>query len=221
MLYIVSTPIGNLKDITLRALEILGSSYLILAEDTRRTKKLLNYYHLSTPLLSFHQHSSLSKIEKILKLLSQGKDIALVSDSGTPAISDPGAKLVNLVFKELGPKFVSPIPGPSALTAALSCAGISLSSFLFLGFPPHKKARKKFFSQIKSLNYPIILFESSHRLLKTLEDLSKINNYQLVVFHELTKIHQGIFLGNPLSLLEKFKKDESLLRGEFTLLIYK
>ena len=221
MLYLVSTPIGNLEDITLRALETLKKVDFILAEDTRRTKKLLNFYKISTPLISFHEHSSSNKIKQILELLSQNKNLALVTDSGTPAISDPGAKLVKKVFETLGAQSISPIPGPSALTAALSCAGISISSFVFLGFPPHKKARKKFFNQFKSFNFPIVIFESPYRLLKTLKELSEMKNIQIIIFHELTKIHEGIFQGTPQFLLEKFEKDKSLLHGEFTLLIYK
>jgi len=218
MLYIVATPIGNLEDITFRALKVLRSSDLILAEDTRRTKKLLNFYQISTPLSSFHEHSGKSKISRVLNLLKQGKNISLVSDSGVPGISDPGAKLVSAVFEKLGPNFVSPIPGPSALTAALSVSGIPCSRFVFLGFPPHKKGRKKFFAQFQFLKYPAIFFESPHRLLKTLKDLSSID-CQIIIFHELTKIHESIFLGSPLSLLKKFQENPSLLKGEFTLIV--
>ncbi|MCD6097052.1 16S rRNA (cytidine(1402)-2'-O)-methyltransferase [bacterium] len=221
MLFVVATPIGNLKDITLRALEVFKKADLILAEDTRRTKKLLNFYQISKPTESFHQHSSQKKIDKILRLLKQGKQIVLVSDSGTPGISDPGPKLVRKVFQELGENFVSPVPGPSALTAALSVSGLSCSKFVFLGYPPHKKGRKKFFSEIENSKYPLIFFESPHRLIKTLEALCLIKGIQLIVFNELTKMFEKIFQASPCSLLEKFKKNKSLLRGEFTLIVFK
>lgn len=145
ILYIVSTPIGNLEDITLRALKILKEVDLILAEDTRITKVLLARYNINTLLFSYHQHSKLRKINYIIDLLRQGKNMALVSDAGTPGINDPGGFLISQVVKNLGAGIrIVPIPGPSAVTAALSISGFSADQFLFLGFPPHKKGRQKF-----------------------------------------------------------------------------
>lgn len=193
MLYIVATPIGNLKDITLHALEILKEVNLILAEDTRQTRKLLAHYQINKPLQSYHQHSRLQKIDWILDLLRNGKNIALVTDSGTPGICDPGNKLVEAichsefisessggVLNEI-PKRVRdddrhniqivPIPGPCALTAALSISGLPTDKFLFLGFPPTKKKRQKFFERVINSKYTVVFYESCHRILRTLEEI--------------------------------------------------
>lgn len=174
MLYIIATPIGNLEDITLRALRILKEVNLILAEDTRRTKKLLLHYQIKTPLISYHQHSRLQKINYILKLLKHGKNLALVSDAGTPGICDPGNKLISLTIEQLNNATIIPIPGPSALTAALSVSGLPCDKFLFLGFPPAKKKRQKFFQEVAGSKHTVIFYESCHRILRTLETLSVI-----------------------------------------------
>ena len=169
-LYIVATPIGNLEDITKRALRILSEVDLILCEDTRVTQKLLDYYQIKTHTLSYHQHSKLQKIDYIINLLKQGKDLALVSDAGTPGFSDPGSQLIKEAAGE-GVKIV-PVPGPAAGVAAASVSGFPMNRFLFLGFPPVKNKRKKFFEEILKSQYPVMFFESPYRILKTLTDLN-------------------------------------------------
>ncbi len=173
-LYIVATPIGNLKDITFRALEILKGVDLILCEDTRVTKKLLHYYQIKTSTLSYYQYSKLKKVNYILNQFQQGKNLALVSDAGTPGISDPGNKLIEQVVEKMGNRVkIIPIPGPSALTAAASVSGFPMDKFLFLGFPPAKRKRIKFFEEVTNSKYPVIFYESPHRILKSLRDLKK------------------------------------------------
>lgn len=176
ILYIVATPIGNLEDISLRALRILGEVDFILCEDTRVTKKLLSHYKIDTPTISYHQHSNIKKQDYILSLLKEGKDLALVSDAGTPGISDPGGRLVQAVIDELeGRISIESIPGPSATTAALSISGIPTDKYIFLGFPPHKKGRQKFLEKIVASEYPVVVYESKHRILKLLNELEEIN----------------------------------------------
>lgn len=175
-LYVVATPIGNLKDISLRALRILKEVDLILCEDTRVTMKLLNRYEISTPTLSYHQHSKLSKLESILNKIKNGQTLALVSDAGTPTISDPGAKLIEYLLGEISDLNISPIPGASAAVSALSISGVPADKFIFLGFPPIKKKRKKFFESVADAKYTVVFYESSHRILKTLKELSVILN---------------------------------------------
>ena len=211
-LFVVATPIGNLKDITLRALETLKEVDLILAEDTRVIKGLLEHFDIKKPVLSYHQHSDINKVNEILDYLKQGKDLALVSDSGTPGISDPGAKLVAEVLKN-GFQVV-PIPGASALVAAASIVGFSMDKFLFLGFPPIKNKRKKFFEKVNNSEYPVIIYESPYRILKTLENLS---DKEVVVCRELTKKFETIYRGSIISIIEELKKDE--IRGEFVIII--
>jgi len=211
-LFVVATPIGNLKDITLRALETLKEVDLILAEDTRVIKGLLEHFDIKKPVLSYHQHSDINKVNEILEYLKQGKDLALVSDSGTPGISDPGAKLVAEVLKN-GFQVV-PIPGASALVAAASIVGFSMDKFLFLGFPPIKNKRKKFFEKVNNSEYPVIIYESPYRILKTLENLS---DKEVVVCRELTKKFETIYRGSIISIIEELKKDE--IRGEFVIII--
>ena len=177
MLYIVGTPIGNLEDISLRALRILGEVDFILCEDTRVTKKLLEHYKIKTPVISYHQHSDFSKTNYILGLLGEGKDLALVSDAGTPGISDPGGKLVQAVLERFGEDMkIESVPGPSAVTAALSISGIPTDKFIFLGFPPHKKGRQTFLKKIIESNYPVVVYESKHRIIKFLEELNRISH---------------------------------------------
>ncbi len=226
-LYIIATPIGNLKDITLRALETLKEVNLILCEDTRATKKLLDYYNIKTPTLSYHQHSKLQKVEYIINLLKRGKNLALVSSSGTPGISDPGGKLVKKVIELLGDSVkIIPIPGPSAMAAAASIANFPMDRFLFLGFPPTKKKRKKFFEEIVRAKYPIIFYESPHRIIKTLCDLNSSYNLccgadcsmvEIMVCRELTKKFETIYRGDILRVIRKIKKDKT--KGEFVVVV--
>ncbi len=215
-LFIVATPIGNLGDITKRALEVLRTVDIILCEDTRNTKKLLYYFNIRTTAISYHQHSGFAKTAKILSYLKTGKDIALVSDSGTPGISDPGNKLVRKVSEELGDKVkIVPIPGPSALTAIVSVAGFPADKFLFLGFPPSKRKRKKFFEEVAKTKSAVVFFESPRRIEKTLNELSE--GRQIVAGREITKIHETIYRGKPSEVLEKLKKDK--IKGEFTIFL--
>ncbi len=237
ILYIVSTPIGNLKDVSLRALEVLKGVDLILCEDTRVTKRLLDRYGIKTPTLSYHQHSKLKKIDYILELLGQGKNLALVSDAGTPGIADPGNKLINLITrpgrvvdeaKSSSPSSlpqvearlvkVIPIPGPSAVTAAASISGFPTDKFLFLGFPPAKKKRRKFFEEIASSKYPIIFYESPYRIVKTLKELSSlIGDREIVVCRELTKKFETICRGDLEKVIKQIEKDQ--IKGEFVIVV--
>lgn len=221
VLYIVATPIGNLEDITLRALRVLKEVDLILCEDTRVTKKLLDRYEIQKPLLSYHHHSKLSRVEKIVEHLENGKNLALVSDAGTPGISDPGNELI--VFLRLNLKNVEivPIPGASALTVLASVAGINMSKFSFLGFPPHKKGRETFFRGVAESKYPIIYFESPHRVLKNLELLSKFKpDAKLIVGRELTKMFEEIVRGSADEILEYYKNNGDKVKGEFVIIAY-
>ncbi len=233
ILYIVASPIGNLEDISARALRILSEVDLILAEDTRVTRKLLSRYQINKPLISYHQHSQLQKVDHILKLLKEGKNLALVSDAGTPGISDPGNLLIEKVVKAFGNslKIVS-IPGASALGAAASISGFPMERFLFLGFPPAKKKRKKFFREVLESKHPVIFYESSHRILKTLKELKELAPYyhchgngstgnlempKIVVCQELTKMFETTYRGTISEVLDKIKDQD--LRGEFVIIL--
>lgn len=223
-IFIVATPIGNLEDITLRALKVLSEVSLILAEDTKTAKKLLGRYGIKKQILSFHQHSSLEKINFILGLLRKKQKIAFLSEAGTPGISDPGGKLIEKIVENLGEKVkIIPIPGPSALTSAISISGFSMDKFLFLGFCPKKKKRKKFFEEIKKSKYPVVFFESPYRILKTLNQLKEIltekekEKRKIVVCRELTKKFETVYRGNILEVLEKIQKDK--IKGEFVIIV--
>jgi len=221
ILYIVATPIGNLEDISKRALRILSEVDLILAEDTRVTRKLLSRYQINKSLISYHQHSQLQKVDYVLKLLKEGKNLALVSDAGTPGISDPGNLLIERVVQESieGVKIV-PVPGPSALTAVVSLSGFPMDRFLFLGFPPAKKKRKKFFEEVANSRYPVIFYESRYRIMKTLEELKLVRvdgATRVVVCQEMTKMFEKTYRGNLTAVLEKLKKAD--LRGEFVVIV--
>ncbi len=225
ILYIASTPIGHLKDVTIRALEILKGVDLILCEDTRVTQKLLNHFDIKTKTLSYHQHSKLKKIKYILELLRNGKNLALVSDAGTPGVSDPGNKLVEEVVKLLGDQVrIVPVPGASALTAAASISGFPMDKFLFLGFPPQKRKRKKFFEEVIKSKYPIVLYESPYRILKTLNELEMINDkLSVVVCRELTKKFETIYRGTIGQVIEKIENPPvgEKIKGEFVVIINK
>ncbi len=217
-LYIVGTPIGNLKDISLRAIETLKEVDLILCEDTRVTKTLLDRYEIKTPTLSYHQHSQLKKVEEIIRLLRGGKNLALVSDAGTPGIADPGGKLVESVIKALGDtvKIVS-VPGTNALIAAASISGFSVDRFVFLGFPPVKKKRKKFFEEAAGSRYPVVFFESKYRIVKTLKEIDLLTEKKIVVCRELTKKFETVYRGSAKNVLAELAKDE--IRGEFVVIV--
>ena len=219
ILYIVATPIGNLEDITFRALRILKEVDLIICEDTRITKKLLDRYQIKKPLLSYHQHSKIQKVDYIISLLKEGKNLALVSDSGTPGVSDPGNKLVEKVVECLNDQVkIVPIPGPSAITCAASISGFAMDKFLFLGFLPKKKRRKEILEKIVKSEYPVIFYESPYRLLKTLRELSDLEkNLEIVVCKELTKKFEEVFRGKIEKVIEKMK--ENKIKGEFVIIV--
>lgn len=223
-LYVVSTPIGNLKDISQRALETLKEVDLILCEDTRTTKKLLAHYQVSKPTLSYHQHSRLNKSEFILKQLKGGQNLALVSDAGTPTISDPGAKLIEYLIERLPELEIIPIPGPTAVIAALSVSGFPADKFVFFGFPPIKNKRKKFFQEVASAKYTAAFYESTHRILKTLGELKEIlpPERKIVVGRELTKKFETIYRGNVEKIIERINPltggaDDK--KGEFVVIV--
>lgn len=212
VLYVMATPIGNLGDFSLRGLEVLKQVDLILCEDTRVTKKLLSHYRISKPAVSYHQHSKLSKVGYVLEQLKQGKDLALVSDAGTPAISDPGAKLVDYLSKELPGLKIIPVPGPSALIAALSVSGVPADKFVFLGFPPIKKKRKKFFEEIANSKHTVVFYESSHRIIKTLKELNP--QAEAIVCRELTKKFETIYRGRIEEIIKQINP-----KGEFVIVV--
>lgn len=220
MLYIVPTPIGNLQDITLRALETLKNVDLILAEDTRTTGALLKKYDISKPLMSYHDHNEHSILFKIINLLKSDQEIALVSDAGMPLISDPGFLLVR-ECQDQDIK-VTVLPGASALTCALAGSGLPTDKFHFEGFMPHQKGRNKRWDFLKSYPYTIAFYESPHRIIKLLEEIK--NNLgdetKVCVARELTKIYEEYILNTPSNLLEYFKS-KSNIKGEFVVLVKK
>ncbi len=221
--YVVSTPIGNLEDITFRALRILKEVDLIVCEDTRQTLKLLNHYNIKKPLVSYFQHSKLSKVDYIIGELHQGKNLALVTDAGTPGISDPGNKLISSIVEKAEKVEIISIPGPSALTAAASVSGFPMDKFLFLGFPPAKKKRKKFFEEIAGSKHTVIFYESPHRILKTLKELSSFigNLREIVVCRELTKQFESIYRGRAEQIIKILESDKNNLKGEFVVIVSK
>lgn len=219
--YIVATPIGNLKDFSFRAIEALKDVDFVLCEDTRKTKSLFNFYKIEKPAISYHQHSRMKKMENIISLLKKGKNLALVSDAGTPGISDPGNKIIEEILIQFGEEVtIIPIPGASAITAIASIAGFSMDKFLFMGFPPHKSKRQKFFKEIIESKYPVIIYESPHRILKTLNELMNLSkDLELVVGRELTKKFETIYRGKIEKIVQKIEKDS--VRGEFVIICRK
>ena len=220
-LYVVATPIGNLSDMTFRAVEILKSVDCILCEDTRTTKNLLNHYNITNKTMSFHSHSKLNKVNEIKKLIEDSKNLALVSDAGTPCISDPGVMLVAELRKTFGDEIsIIAIPGASALISALSVSGIPTHEFTFKGFVPHKKGRETFFTEISETPHTIAFYESVHRILKTLESLAeKIPNRTMVISREITKVFEETISGTASELLTYFENHPDHVRGEFVVII--
>ena len=216
-LYIIATPIGNLEDITLRAIRILKEVDLIAADDTRHTLKLLNHLEISKPLISYHRHNEEIRTEELIKELKTGKNIGLVSDAGTPGICDPGEEIIKKCIEESIK--VVPIPGACAMINALITSGISTKEFIFLGFLPlNKKSRKEKLEEIKNANKTIILYEAPHKLKNTLNDLSDIlQSREVVLARELTKIHEEYIRGTVKELMEKTDN----LKGEMILIIEK
>lgn len=218
ILYIVATPIGNFEDITLRALRVLKEVDLIACEDTRVTRKLLNHFEIETPTIAYFQHSKPAKTEKIINELKSGENIALVTDAGTPGISDPGNLLVAEAVKNGIP--VIPIPGPSAVTALASVSGINMQKFVFMAFSPHKKGRKTFFQGILDSKYPVIYYESPHRLIKNLELLKEMGcGKEIIIGREMTKMFEEVVRGDVEEVLEYFKQKDKI-KGELVVIVY-
>lgn len=217
-LSVVATPIGNLEDITLRALRVLKEADCIAAEDTRVTKKLLARYEISARLVSFHANSGERGYEKILELLGEGKHVALVCDAGTPGISDPGGELAARA-REAGAR-VEAIPGASALTAALSIAGLRAQHFAFYGFLPLKKGRESLLASIANAHDAGVFYESTHRILKTLKALERLcPERRMGLYRELTKLHEEALVGLPGELYERLTADAQKQRGEFVVIL--
>ena len=218
--YIVATPIGNMGDITFRAVETLKNVDLILCEDTRVTKKILNKFEINKPTMSYHAQSNLAKTDKIFEFLKEGKDLALVSDAGTPGISDPGTMLVSKIKEEMPEVTVIPIPGPTALITALSGSGLPTHEFTFLGFLPHKKGRETLFKEMAESKRTVAFYESPHRILKTLESLVKFcPDKKVCVARELTKIYEEFKTGSPEEVLEYYLENKEKQRGEFVVIV--
>ena len=217
LLYIVATPIGNLEDITLRAIRILKEVELIAAEDTRHTRKLLSVYKITTPLISLHQHNEREKSALLIAKIKGGMNVAYVSDAGTPCVSDPGYQLVN--FAQAENIRIVPIPGPSALITALSAAGIPADNFSFCGFlPARENKRRLFLESLKDNERTIVFYESPARFLSTLKDIYEIlGNLEIVVARELTKIFEEIRRGEIIDVIKYY--GENKIRGEFTVIL--
>ena len=219
-LYLIATPIGNLEDITLRAIETLKMVDLIACEDIRISKKLLANFGIKKKIISIHQHNEKDKTEFLINEMTNGKSVAYISDAGTPAVSDPGAFLVNQVLK-LGLN-VSPIPGPSSLVAAFSVSGIESTQFQFYGFLPNGSSKaKKLLKKIYNQPLPTIIFESPHRILKTLSLLRDIfgPNHEIFVARELTKIYETIYKDNVLSIIDRLESYPKEQKGEFVIIL--
>ncbi len=219
-LYVVGTPIGNLKDITERGKETLQSVDLILAEDTRVTGKLLNHLGIKKPMWRYDEYAKSDLYERILEFLGAGKEIALVTDAGTPLIADPGSKLIAFIRERTPEVKIIPIPGPSAIVTALSASGMNADRFTFAGYPPHKKGRQTFFKTLKEIEMrPVAIYESPHRLQKTFNDMEKICGIEhpITVAKELTKIHEEIWKGTLEEAKRHFQKEKG--KGEFVIII--
>ncbi|HRH55575.1 MAG TPA: 16S rRNA (cytidine(1402)-2'-O)-methyltransferase [Candidatus Paceibacterota bacterium] len=221
-LSVVATPIGNLADITLRALDTLKSADAIACEDTRVTAKLLSRYEIEKPLLIFHAQSGRSATSRILQMLADGKHVALVTDAGTPGISDPGSALVHEVRMRLKDEVrVVAIPGPAAVTAALSIAGVPTDEFVFLGFLPHKKGRKTLFEEIGESKRTMVFYESPHRIEKALASLTEVlqEDRRVIVLREITKMYESLVEGSAQEVQEHFVEHQDQVRGEFVVIV--
>ncbi|HVT75315.1 MAG TPA: 16S rRNA (cytidine(1402)-2'-O)-methyltransferase [Candidatus Paceibacterota bacterium] len=217
-LYIVATPIGNLEDITLRAIRVLSGVSVIFCEDTRTSRVLFSKHGIHTPTESFHSQSSPVKTDRVIELLEAGQDLALVTDAGTPGISDPGMLLVSEVRSRLPEADIVAVPGPSALAAAVSIAGKPLHEFVFLGFLPHKKGRQTLFEEMKTGARPYVFYESPHRIEKTLESLRVVGK-NVTILREITKMHESYVSGTAEEVIKAFKDNPGTLRGEFVVIV--
>lgn len=217
-LFIVGSPIGNLGDITVRAKEILSTVDMVLCEDTRVTRNLMKHIGSTVPLLSLHQHTTPAQLDRILQQIADGKTAAYVSDAGTPGISDPGGKMVEVAY-EKGITVIG-IPGPSAVITALSISGFPSDKFLFLGFLPHKKGRETLFKRIAETEETVVLYESPHRLIRALESLQEIiGNRQVAVCRELTKIYESVVRGSVDEVIKHFTDQPDQVRGEVVIIV--
>lgn len=215
-LYIVATPIGNLEDITLRALRVLGEADLILAEDTRVTKRLLERHGIQTQMKSYHQRSQARVTDEIIALLSGGGTLALVTDAGTPGIADPGNELIARIVEALPETHIEPIPGPSSLTAALSVCGFPTNDFVFLGFLPHKKGRQTLLNVIAGMGRTVVLLESPHRIGKLISALAEREPLRrAVVVREMTKVYESVYRGT----LQELTGAALPARGEYVVVL--
>lgn len=228
--YVIATPIGNLEDITFRAIRILKDVDIILCEDTRITKRLLDKYNINTPTISYHTQSNETKIDIILDKISENLNIALVTDAGTPGISDPGSLLISTIRNRFSDKInskelkIEAIPGPSALTSALSIAGVPIHEFIFIGFLPHKKGRETIFKEIAISDRTIVFYESTHRIIKTLESLQeylKDKDKKVTLIREITKIYEEVLQGNASEVLDILLNNKEKQKGEFVIIISK
>jgi 16S rRNA (cytidine1402-2'-O)-methyltransferase len=225
-LYVVATPIGNLSDMTWRAVETLKKVDLVVCEDTRNSKKLLDHYEIKTQMMSFYQSirkggakKPVPKTDLIVSEIENGNNVAFITDAGTPGISDPGNQLVERAV-ETGVAVI-PIPGASTIGAIISVAGIDLARFVFLGFPPHKKGRETFFREVAAFSFPVIYFESPHRLIKNLELFSTLAPEKNVILgRELTKMFEEIVRGKAQEVLEFFQNNESKIKGEMVVIVF-
>lgn len=226
--YVIATPIGNLEDVTLRALRILREADLVLCEDTRVTKRLFEKHSISTPMMSYHAQSGEAKVDLILEKIKEGLNIALVTDAGTPGISDPGSMLISQIRENFleqlksGEFKIEVIPGPSALTAALSIAGVPTHEFVFLGFLPHKKGRETLFKEIAESERTMVFYESTHRILKTLESLKKTQtkiNKKVTIVREITKIYEEVLQGSAEEVLKILTDTPEKQKGEFVVIV--
>jgi 16S rRNA (cytidine1402-2'-O)-methyltransferase len=219
-LYIVATPIGNLEDMTHRAIRVLGEVRVVACEDTRQTRKLLDHYGITTPAVSYHDHNEAARSQELCRRLTCGEDVALVSDAGTPLISDPGYRMVNEAVRA-GIRVV-PIPGACAATTALSASGLPSDAFCFRGFPPRKPGeRARFFESLRTADGTVILYEAPHRILETLDDLARfLDDPPVVAARELTKLHEEMLRGAASEVRQILAARETI-KGEFTVLVGK
>jgi 16S rRNA (cytidine1402-2'-O)-methyltransferase len=219
--YVIATPIGNLEDITLRALRILKEVDLVLCEDTRVTRKLFDRYEIKTPTQSYHAQSGEAKVELILEKIEEGKNIALVTDAGTPGISDPGSLLISKIRETYPELQIVAVPGASALTAALSIAGVPTHEFIFLGFMPHKKGRETLFKEIASSERTMVFYESTHRIIKTLESLREHlgTAKKVTIVREISKMFEEILQGSAEEILQTLSSTPEKQKGEFVVVV--
>ncbi len=219
-LYVVATPIGNLSDITFRGIDTLQNVDIIACEDTRVSRKLFEHYDIDTEVITYHQHTKDHKMQSIIDEIKNGKNVAIVTDAGTPGISDPGNKLVASAVKEN--ISVVPIPGPTAISSIVSVAGIDMQKFLFLAYPPHKKGRQTFFTRVSESDVPVIYYDSVHRVLKNLTLLQEIApDTNIVLGRELTKMHEEVVRGSVDDVIRYFEENTDKVKGEFVVITYK